>query len=174
MRLDDRARSELLGARALKRLLVGTVIAALLLGAQDNGKPWHAACWLSVGAILGTLTEAYGTHLSTHRDERIREYLRGLAWSIVYESTFVVACLPTLLFLVLAAAFHWRDDHQNANGSWTVGYTTIGLNMNVILLFILGIAAARRGGFGLRWVVVFGVINACLGLAIVNVDLELR
>jgi hypothetical protein len=100
--------------------------------------------------------------------------LSGLARSIVYESIFVVAALPTVLFLVLAATFHWRDDHQNPNGSWSVGYTTVGLNMNVVLLFILGIVAARQGGFGLRWILLFGVFNACLGLAIVNVDLELR
>ena len=174
MRLDDRARRELLGPHALKRLLVGTVLAALLLGAQEGGRPWHAAGWVVVGAILATLTEAYGTHLSSHRDERIRDYLRGLARSIVYESIFVVACLPTALFLVLAAILHWHDDYQNPNGSWTVGYTTIGLNMNVVLLFMLGIFAARRGGFGLRWVLLFGLLNACLGLAIVNVDLELR
>jgi hypothetical protein len=136
MRLDDRARRELLGAGPLKRLLVGTVLATLLLGAQEGGKPWHAACWVIVGAILATLTEAYGTHLSRHRDDRVRDYFRGLVRSVVYESIFVVAALPTVLFLVLAATFHWRDDHQNSNGSWSVGYTTIGLNMNVVLLFI--------------------------------------
>ena len=174
MRSDERDRRGLVGAGALKRLLVGTVLATLLLGAQDGGKPWHAACWVIVGAILATLTEAYGTHLSSHRDDRVRDYLSGLARSIVYESIFVVAALPTVLFLVLAATFHWRDDYQNPNGSWSVGYTTVGLNMNVVLLFILGIVAARQGGFGLRWVLLFGLFNACLGLAIVNVDLELR
>jgi len=174
MTSDERDRRKVLGAGALKRLLVGTVLATLLLGAQEGGKPWHAACWVIVGAVLATLTEAYGTHLSTHRDERVRDYLKGLARSIVYESIFIVAALPTVVFLVLAAAFRWRDDHQNPNGSWSAGYTTIGLNMNVVLLFILGVVAARRGGFGLRWVLLFGVFNACLGLAIVNVDLELR
>ena len=174
MTVDERGRRGLFSAGALKRLLVGTVLATLLLGAQEGGKPWHAACWIIVGAILATLTEAYGTHLSTHRDERVRDYLRGLARSIAYESIFIVAALPTVLFLVLAAALHRRDDHQNPNGSWSVGYTTIGLNMNVVLLFILGIIAARQGGFGLRWILLFGVFNACLGLAIVNVDLELR
>lgn len=118
-----------------------------------------------VGAVLAALTEAYGTHVSSHRSERVHGYFRGLARSIVYESIFIVATLTTALFLVLAATLRWQDDHQNRDGSWVVGYPTIGLNRDVVLLFVLGIVAARRGGFRLRWILLFGLFNACLGRA---------
>jgi hypothetical protein len=79
-----------------------------------------------------------------------------------------------VLFLVLAATFHWHDDHRNRDGSVAVGYTTIGLNLNVVLLFILGIAAARRGGSSLPGTLLFAVMNAALGMLIVTAELELE
>jgi hypothetical protein len=174
MRLDERDRRDLVGAGALKRLLVGTVLATLLLGAQDGGKPWHAACWVIVGAILATLTEAYGTHLSTHRDDRVRDYLKGLGRSIVYESIFVVAALPTVLFLVLAATFHWP--RRPPKPQWQLvcrlhdGRPQHERGVAVHPGDCRGSPRRLRSAVDL----LFGVFNACLGLAIVNVDLELR
>jgi hypothetical protein len=55
-----------------------------------------------------------------------------------------------------------------------VGYTTIGLNLNVLLLFILGIVAARRGRFSLRGTLLFAAMNAGLGLLIVVAELALE
>jgi hypothetical protein len=43
--------------------------------------------------------------------------------------------LPTVLLLLSAARFGWHDDRKNPDGSVTVGYTTILLNINVVLLF---------------------------------------
>jgi hypothetical protein len=41
---------------------------------------------------------------------------------------------PRICALVLAAVFHWPDDREEPDRI-TIGYTTIGLNLNVVLLF---------------------------------------
>jgi hypothetical protein len=56
----------------------------------------------------------------------------------------------------------------------TVGYETVALNINVVLLFVFGILAAHRGGSSVRATILFGLINAGLGLLIVTLELELE
>ena len=75
---------------------------------------------------------------------------------------------------MLAAIFHWNHDHRNPDGGVSVGYETIALNINVVLLFVFGILAAHRGGSSLRPTILFGLINAGLGLLIVTIELELE
>lgn len=79
-----------------------------------------------------------------------------------------------MLILVLAAVFHWNHDQRHPDGSVTVGYETIGLNINVVLLFVFAILAAHRGGSSVRGTVLFGLINAALGFLIVTLELELE
>jgi hypothetical protein len=55
-----------------------------------------------------------------------------------------------------------------------VGYETIALNINVVLLFIFAILAARRGGSSIRGTILFGLMNAALGWLIVTVELALE
>jgi hypothetical protein len=172
MELESRG-AGLLGGSALKGLLVGTVVTTLLLAAQESGAPLREAAWVLVGVTLTMVTEAYGSHLPTHDDNRVRGYVAGFARSIARESPLVLASLPTVLLLVLAATFGWQDDRRNPDGTVTVGYTTIGLNLNVVLLFILGIIAARRGRFSRRWTLLFALMNAGLGLLIVTIELKL-
>jgi hypothetical protein len=43
-----------------------------------------------------------------------------------------------------------------------------------VLLFVFGILAAHRGGSSLRSTILFGLINAGLGLLIVTIELELE
>lgn len=174
MNLEGDARKGLLGGGALKGLLVGTVLATILLGTQEGGTPLREAAWILIGATLTMLTEAYGSHLSSHHGHRVQGYVAGLGRTIFHESTLVLACLPTVLFLVLAATFHWHDDYRNADGSWTIGYTTIGGNINVVLLFILGIVAARQGGFSPWWTPLFAFVNAGLGWLVVTAELNLK
>ena len=40
----------------------------------------------------------------------------------------------------------WNHDHRNPDGSTVVGYETVALNINVVLLFVFAILAARRSG----------------------------
>ena len=85
-----------LGTRALKGFLVGTVVATLLLAAQSGGNPLRDAAWILVGTILTALTEAYGTHVSSHNNLRGAGYRSGLARNIAQVWSEVVACLPTV------------------------------------------------------------------------------
>jgi hypothetical protein len=155
MTLDDSARTKFLNDTTVKALVKGTIVALLLLGAQEGETPLHEAAWVLIGGILTTVVAAYAAHISRHEESGVRTYIAGLARGVVQESPrFFVAlpvALPTVILLVLAAIFHWRDDHQDLDGRVTIGYTTILGNLNVVLLFIFGIVAARRGGFSLPW-----------------------
>jgi hypothetical protein len=149
-------------------------MATLLLAAQEGGRPLHEAAWVLVGAILTTLVDAYASHISTHREGLVKGYAVGLGRNIVLESPRFYAALVTVIFLVLAAILHWQDDHRNPDGSVTPGYTTIGLNLNVVLLFILGFVAARRSGSSWRGTLLFASLNGALGLLIVFAEIELE
>lgn len=174
MTLDDSARTKFLDDITVKALIKGTIVALLLLAAQEGETPLHEAAWVLIGGILTTVVAAYAAHISSHGEGGFRTYVGGLARSVIEESPRVLAGLPTVILLVLAAIFHWHDDHQNPDGSVAIGYTTILGNVNVVLLFILGIVAARRGGFSLRWTLVIAVVNAALGLLIVTAELKLH
>jgi hypothetical protein len=162
-----------LDSSALKGFLVGTVVSTLLLAAQSGRGPMREAAWILVGATLTMVTEAYGSHVASHEDAGVGGYLVGLTRNIAHELPLVVASLPTVLLLALAAVFGWPDDQQHPDGSVTIGYTTIGLNLNVVLLFIWAAFAARQAGFSVPWRVLFGFINAGLGLLIVTIELAL-
>jgi hypothetical protein len=123
---------------------------------------------------LTTVVAAYAAHISSHEEGGARAYLAGLVRTVVQESPRLFAGLPTVILLVVAAMLHWRDDHQNPDGSVSIGYTTILANFNVVLLFILGIVAARRGRFSLPWVILIAVMNALIGLIIVTAELKLH
>jgi hypothetical protein len=82
--------------------------------------------------------------------------------------------LPTVVILVFAAIFHWNHDHRNADGSVTAGYETIGLNVNVVLLFVFSILAAYRNGSSWRGTLLFALMNAGLGWIIVTIELALE
>ncbi|MCW2653055.1 MAG: hypothetical protein QOE41_1611 [Mycobacterium sp.] len=150
------------------------MMATLLLAAQEGGKPLNEAAWVLLGATLTTLVDAYATHVSSHRDGRVQVYLTGLVRNIAAESPRFFAALPTVLLLVAAVTLHWHDDHQNPDGTVSIGYTTIGGNLNVVLLFIWGFIAARRSGSSVRGTLLFAVLNAALGLLIVTAELELH
>lgn len=174
MTLDDSAGTKFLDDITVKALVKGTIVALLLLAAQEGETPLHEAAWVLIGGILTTLVAAYAAHISSHEEGGLRPYLAGLARSVYQESPRLFAGLPTVILLGLAAAFHWHDDHQNPDGSVSIGYTTILGNLNVVLLFILGIVAARRGGFSLPWTLAIALVNAGLGLLIVTAELQLH
>jgi hypothetical protein len=174
MTLDDGARTKFLNDTTVKALIKGTIVALLLLGAQEGETPLHEAAWVLIGGILTTVVAAYAAHISRHEETGVRTYIAGLVRSVVQESPRFFVALPTVMLLVLAAIFHWRDDHQNPDGNVIIGYTTILGNLNVVLLFIFGIVAARRGGFSLPWTLVIAVVNAALGLLIVTTELSLH
>ena len=121
-----------------------------------------------------TFIDAYANQIPGRYDSGVRGYLRSLRRGLVADSPRAIASLPTVLILVLAAIFHWNHDRRNPDGSVIVGYETVALNINVVLLFVFGILAAHRGGSSLRSTILFGLINAGLGLLIVTIELELE
>jgi hypothetical protein len=163
-----------LSENVLKKLIKGTFLATLLLAAQEGGKPLNEAAWVLVGATLTTVVDAYATHLSNRSYGNMRAYAYSLWVGIVEDSPRTFASLPTVVILVGAWIFHWNHDHRNPDGSVVVGYETVALNINVVLLFILAVLAAHRSGSSTRGIVLFGLMNAVLGWLIVTIELALE
>ena len=164
MRLD----SGTLGA-----LLGGTVVTTLLLAAQGGGHPMQKTTWILCGVASSMLTRGYGAHVSAHEEVGGVRYVVGFIRNVAGGWPVAVASLPTVLLLLLAAAFDWPDDRVGPGDRVTIGYTTIGLNINVVLLFLLGIMAARRARLSRVWTALIGIFNALLGWGIVAVNLSL-
>jgi hypothetical protein len=159
---------------ALKKLIKGTFLATLLLAAMDGGKPLNEATWIFVGAVLTTVVDAYATHMSGRHEGGMRAYAGSLYRGIVGDSPRIVGALPTVSFLIFAWMFQWHHDHWNPGGSATVGYETVALNINVVLLFVVSILAAYRSGASWRGTMLFALMNAALGWIIVTVELALE
>jgi hypothetical protein len=158
----------------VKKLIKGTILATILLAAQEGGKPLNEAAWILAGASLVTFIDAYANQVPGRYESGLRGYLGSLARGVVADSPRALASLPTVLMLVMAATFHWGHDQRHPDGSVTAGYETVVLNVNVVLLFVLGILAAHRGGSSVRATILYGLINAGLGLLIVTIELELE
>lgn len=159
---------------ALRKLIKGTFLATLLLAAQEGGKPFNEATWILVGAVLTTVVDAYATHMSGRHEGGVAAYFGSLYRGVVGDLPRIIGSLPTVLLLVLAGILHWKHDHWNPDGSVTIGYETIALNVNVVLLFLFSILAAYRSGASLRGTIVFALMNAALGWIIVTLELALE
>jgi hypothetical protein len=157
----------------LKKLIKGTLLATILLAAQEGGRPLNEAVWILGGAAFVTFVDAYANQIPGRYESGVWGYLRSLIGGLVADSPRTIASLPTVLILVLAAIFRWNHDQQHPDGSVTVGYETVGLNVNVVLLFVFAILAAHRGGSSIRGTILFGLINAGLGYLIVKLELAL-
>ena len=165
MRLSD---------NALKKLIKGTFLATLLLAAMEGGKPLNEAAWIFVGAVLTTVVDAYATHMSGRHEGGVPAYFGSLYRGVLGDLPRVIGALPTVLFLIFAWIFQWHHDHWNPDGSVSVGYETVVLNINVVLLFVVSILAAYRSGASWRGTVLFALMNAALGWIIVTVELALE
>jgi hypothetical protein len=162
-----------LSENTLKKLIKGTFLATLLLAAQEGGRPLQEATWILVGASLTTVVDAYATHLSNRSYNNMRAYVGSLWVGIVEDSPRTFASFPTVLLLFCAWMFHWGHDHRNPDGTAVAGYETLILNINVVLLFVLAVLAARRSGSSMRGTILFGLMNAALGWLIVTIELAL-
>jgi hypothetical protein len=162
-----------LDSRTLAGLIAGTILTLLLLCAQSSGDPWHTGVWILLSASLSMLTGGYGMFVTSHEDEGSVRYVAGFIRTVARGWPIVVASLPTVLLLLLAAAFRWPDDHEDSGGV-TIGYTTILGNLNVFLLFLWGAMSARRGGLSVPWTVLVGLGNAILGWLVVTANLALK
>ena len=141
---------------------------------MEGGKPLHEATWIFVGAVLTTVVDTYATHMSGRREGGMPAYFGSLYRGVVGDLPRVIGSLPTVLLLVFAWMFQWHHDLRNPDGSVSVGYETVALNVNVVLLFIFSILAAYRSGASWRGTVLFALMNAVLGWLIVTVELALE
>jgi hypothetical protein len=127
-----------------------------------------------MGAVVTAIVDAYAIHMSHRHENGVPAYLISLYGGVLSNVPRVIGSLPTVLLLVLAWTFQWQHDHRNPDGSVTVGYETIVLNVNVVLLFIFSILAAYRSGATWRGTILFAVMNAVLGWLIVTIELALE
>ena len=97
---------------------------------------------------------------------------RAIAGFLFKRGLFLVVLELTLVNF--AWTFQWHHDHWNPDGSVSVGYETVVLNINVVLLFVVSILAAYRSGASWRGTVLFALMNAALGWIIVTVELALE
>jgi hypothetical protein len=158
----------------LKKLIKGTVLATILLAAQEGGRPLHEATWILVGAFLVSVVDSYSGHVSSRHESGVSDYFSSLFDGVVKDLPRIVAVMPTVLILVLAWTFHWSHDHRNPDGSGTPGYETVAMNINVVLLFIFGFLAARRSGSSWWGTILFALMNAFLGWLIIFIELALE
>jgi hypothetical protein len=158
---------------ALRKLIKGIFLATLLLAAQEGGKPLHEATWILVGVVVTAIVDAYAIHMSGRHEDGVPAYLTSLYGGVLSNVPRIIGALPTVLMLFLAWMFHWRHDHWNPDGSVSVGYETVTLNINVVLLFIFSIFAAYRSGSSWRGTILFALMNAGLGWLIVTIELAL-
>lgn len=163
-----------LDSATLAGFIAGTILTLLLLCAQSSGDPVHTAVWIFTSASLSMLTSGYGMFVASHQEETGVRYVAGFVRAVARGWPILIASLPTVLLLFVAAALSWHDDREDPGGKVTIGYTTILGNLNVLLLFFWGALSARRSGLSGRWAVLVGLGNAILGGFIVTVNLALR
>ncbi|OBB76358.1 hypothetical protein A5759_06050 [Mycobacterium sp. 852014-52144_SCH5372336] len=163
-----------LESSTLAAFLTGTIMTTLLLAAQAGGNPLQEIAWILLGVGLSLLTRAYGLHVSSHEEAGGAQYIAAFLRNVASGWPVVAAALPTLAVLLLAAAFDWPDDWEHPDGGVTIGYTTVALNLNVVLLFFWGVIAARQARLSRTWTVVIGFLNAGMGWLVVAVNLALN
>ncbi|GAB0104150.1 hypothetical protein JMUB6875_31240 [Nocardia sp. JMUB6875] len=155
--------------------VVGTVLASVIVAAMPLGQsPLHSALWVGVSVAIAAITRSYGQHVSTHSIDSQSGFWLDLGRNLLTGIPLVIACVPTILLLVLAHLRQWPDDIVQPDGSVTSGFTTWTMVLNMILLFVWGVLAARSGGYT-RWrAAAIGVGNTALGLAVFMVNILIR
>ncbi|MFE6925414.1 hypothetical protein ACFVAV_30675 [Nocardia sp. NPDC057663] len=155
--------------------VVGTVLASVMLAAVPADQtPMYAAAWIVVGVAIAAVTRSYGQHVSTHQAGSRSGFWVDLGRSMLTGIPMVIACVPTLIVLLLAHFAGWSDDVFHPDGSVTPGYTTVALGLNAAILFGWGVVAARVGGYS-RWGACgVGIANTTLGLVVVVLNVILN
>jgi hypothetical protein len=130
--------------------------------------------WVGVSVAIAAITRSYGQHVSTHQVGPDTGFWRDLGSSLLTGVPMVIACIPTLAALLVAHLTGWRDDTVLPDGSMTVGYTTVILGLNALLLFGWGVVAGRISGYS-RWgSSAVGLGNTVLGLTVVVINVMIK
>ncbi|MGW6422473.1 hypothetical protein ACWF82_07340 [Nocardia sp. NPDC055053] len=155
--------------------VVGTVLTSVMLAAVPTDQtPMYAAVWIVASVAIAAVTRSYGQHVSTHQAGSRSGFWVDLGRNMLTGIPMVIACVPTLIVLLLAHFAGWSDDVFHSDGSVTPGYTTMALGLNAAILFGWGMVAARVGGYS-RWGACgVGIVNTTLGLAVVVLNVILN
>jgi hypothetical protein len=136
----------------------GTLLCSgLLATAYDQGsaQPFTDALWITMTMATTMVARAYAQHVSTHTADA-GAFWRPFGNKILDGWPLFTACLPSVFVLLVSGITHWGEN-------W---YTLAGMGLNVGLLFVWGMTAARTGGY--RWLstVLVGCGHATLGVVI--------
>lgn len=155
--------------------VIGTVFASSTLAAIPIGAPpAYSAGWVAASVAIAALTRSYGQHVSTHQVSTTASFWKDLGSSMLTGVPMVFAAVPTLMALWLAHLTGWRDDSWAADGSLTIGYTSVTLMVNAGLLFAWGVVAGHISGYS-RWAAcAVGLGNTCLGVAVIVINLVIK
>lgn len=156
--------------------VVGTVLVSVMLAAIPPGQsPWYVGTWVLISVVAAAITRSYGQHVSTHHVDSPATFWQDLGRSMLTGIPMVVACVPTLLVLAVAAAAHWSDDTFTSDGTLvSVGYTTGALAVNAAVLFVLGAIAAFKSGYRKWQLCGIGLANTAIGLAVASLNLIIK
>jgi hypothetical protein len=149
--------------------VTGTVLASALLAVVPENENRHAytLIWIVVSAAVTAATRSYGLHVSTHEAGPDNRFWRDLGRSMLLGWPIVMACMPTLLLVLVAWLMGWHDTGLG-------GYTSVGLLMNTAQLFGWGIVAASVSGYSTGWKLLIGATNSLLGLVFVLANMAIR
>ncbi|MET9211638.1 MULTISPECIES: hypothetical protein [unclassified Nocardia] len=154
--------------------VVGTVLASVMLAAVPADQtPRYAAEWVVVSVAIAAITRSYGQHVSTHKAGATSGFWTDLGRNMLTGIPLVIACVPTLIVLLIAHLAGWSDDIVHPDGSVTPGYTTLALGINAAILFGWGVVAARVGGYSKWGACGVGIANTTLGLIIIVLNVVL-
>ncbi|WP_369379481.1 hypothetical protein [Streptomyces sp. cg36] len=146
----------------------GTVLSSALLAAlQSEGTPYtpyYDAAWIVVTAGTAALAHAYAHHMAGYRPESGALRWRRLALTVADQWPVIIACMPTVLLLVLSGLAGWQEH----------GVTTAGLVLNTALLFGWGTFAAVRAGYARRSAALIGGADAAIGVLIAGANAVIK
>lgn len=172
---ERRSRLKSLSANDIYGGVIGTVFASATLAAIPIGQaPSYSAMWVGASVAIAAITRSYGQHVSTHEVDEETGFWRDLGSSMLTGIPMVLASIPTVIALWLAHLAGWRDDVVGADGSLSIGYTSITLMMNAGLLFGWGLLAGRIGGYSRLAASAVGLGNAGIGVLVIMVNLMIK
>lgn len=155
--------------------VIGTVLASVTLAAIPIGQTvGYAAVWVTVSVAIAAVTRSYGQHVSTHRVGPTTSFWKDLGSYLLTGVPMVVACAPTLAALLVAHLTGWHDDILQPDGSIVIGYTTVVLGMNAVLLFGWGVIAGRISGYTRLGSCAVGLGNTALGAIVIAVNVWIK
>ena len=138
-------------------VLASSMVASLTeQGETAPADRFSSAQWLLVTAVASALAHGYA-HLIALRGDRTHHGVHAGVRLLLSEWPLVLATAPTLV-LLLGAAWGWWP---------SAGIEYVAFAVNVVLLFVWGLLAARAAGR--RWgsALMIGTVDSLLGLTVV-------